>query len=237
VNPDAKKKLPAWLPLAVGACFVALFASLGAWQISRGLEKRADQQLFEEDTGYSSWHDGMQVRPYQRIRVTGQYDNDRQILIENIVLNARRGVYVITPLIGLDDEPVLLVNRGWTATSIQASVDEAQLSVPGSRMTLRGRVGSLPRAGMKMGAAFTPDSSWPKGAVFPSLEEVAATLGRDVQPFVLLLDADEPHGFERAWAPPGFGPGKHFGYALQWFAMGAVLSGLLAWNYRKKRFK
>lgn len=237
MNLDSKKKLPAWLPLVVGALFVALFASLGAWQISRGFEKRADRQLFEEDTGYSSWHDGMETQPYQRIRVTGHYDNDRQVLIENIVLNARRGVYVITPLIGLDDEPVLLVNRGWTETRTQASVDEAQLAVPVSRMTLRGRVGSLPRAGMKMGAAFTPGSNWPKTAVFPSLEEVAAALGGEVQPFVLLLDADEPHGFERAWAPSGIGPGKHFGYALQWFAMGAVLSGLLAWNYRKKRFK
>ena len=88
-----------------------------------------------------------------------------------------------------------------------------------------------------MGDAFTPGDNWPKAAVFPSLDEVSAALGRDVQPFVLLLDADEPHGFERAWAPAGIGPGKHFGYALQWFAMGAVLSGLLAWNYRKKRFK
>ena len=131
----------------------------------------------------------------------------------------------------------VLVNRGWTETRTGAFVDASRLAVPGSQVTLRGRVGSLPRAGMKMGDAFTPGSGWPKAAVFPSYEEVAAELGRDVQPFVLLLDADEPYGFERVWAPAGFGPGKHFGYALQWFAMGAVLSGLLAWNYRKKRFK
>jgi len=44
-------------------------------------------------------------------------------------------------------------------------------------------------------------------------------------------------GGRRTWSVPSeFGPGKHFGYALQWFAMGAVLSGLLVWNYRKKRF-
>ena len=53
---------------------------------------------------------------------------------------------------------------------------------------------------------------------------------------MLLLDRNEENGFHRAWAPTGFGPGKHFGYALQWFAMAIVLSGLLIWNYRKKRF-
>ena len=51
-----------------------------------------------------------------------------------------------------------------------------------------------------------------------------------------LLDDQEQHGFYRQWTPSGFGPGKHFGYAVQWFAMGAVLAGLLLWNYRKKRF-
>ena len=70
-----------------------------------------------------------------------------------------------------------------------------------------------------------------------AFRKVAAELGRDVQAFVLLMDAEEQHGFHREWSPSGFGPGKHFGYALQWFAMGAVLSALLVWNYRKKRFK
>ena len=36
-------------------------------------------------------------------------------------------------------------------------------------------------------------------------------------------------------AKEAMGPGKHFGYALQWFAMGVVLAGLLIFNYRKKR--
>ncbi len=30
------------------------------------------------------------------------------------------------------------------------------------------------------------------------------------------------------------GPGRHFAYALQWFAMGAVLAGLLVWNFRNE---
>jgi surfeit locus 1 family protein len=237
VNPDSRKKLPSWLPLVVGALFVVLFASLGAWQISRGLDKRADQQLFRDEAGFSSWHDGMQVRPYQQIKATGHYDKDHQILLENIIVGTQRGVYVITPLVGLEDEPVLLVNRGFIEKPPTGSLDVDLLEVPNKRITVRGRAGILPRAGMKMGDAFTPGSSWPKPAVYPSFDEVAAELGRDVQAFILLMDAEEQYGFHRVWAPSGFGPGKHFGYALQWFAMGAVLSALLVWNYRKKRFK
>lgn len=234
MNTRPKSKLPTWIPFVVGFLFVALFASLGAWQINRGLEKRAERQMFEDETGFSAWHDGMPVRPYQQLRVTGQYDGERQVLLENTIVDGRYGYYVITPLLGMRDEPVLLINRGWIATS--EADDPSLLAVPTGRVTVRGRAGHLPRAGMKMGDAFVPGQDWPKKAVYPSADEVASQLGRDVQPFVLLMDRDEDHGFHRAWSPTGFGPGKHFGYALQWFAMGLVLSILLIWNYRKKRF-
>ena len=130
----------------------------------------------------------------------------------------------------------MLINRGWIEKTNEP-LDLTQLDIPTGSVTVRGRAGSLPRPGMKMGDAFRPGEAWPKGAVYPSAEEVAAELGIEVQAFVLLMDHEEEHGFFRHWVPTEFGPGKHFGYALQWFAMGAVLSGLLVWNYRKKRFK
>jgi surfeit locus 1 family protein len=235
VNNASKKPLPSWLPLLIGTILVIQFTGLGAWQISRGFEKRADQQLFKDETGFATWQHGMEVRPYQRLQATGEYDSEHQFLLENIIVNSRRGYYVITPLIGLSEEPALLVNRGWIEKTGEP-VDLSRLDLPAGPLTVRGRAGSLPRAGMKMGEAVNAGDDWPKGAVYPSSEEVAAALGREVQPFVLLMDHDETHGFFRHWVPTEFGPGKHFGYALQWFAMGAVLSGLLIWNYRKKRF-
>ncbi|MBU2676425.1 MAG: SURF1 family protein [Gammaproteobacteria bacterium] len=236
MNQETKKPLPTWLPLVVGTLLVAQFAGLGAWQISRGLEKRADQAAFRDETGFSAWQDGMEIRPYQRLKATGYYDNERQFLLENIIVNSRYGYYVLTPLMSQEDEPVLLVNRGWIPKE-RDDFDVAVLTVPTTKLTVRGRAGSLPRAGYKMGDAINATPSWPKAAVYPSHEEVAAALGAPIQPFVLLLDHEEQHGFFRHWVPTEFGPGKHFGYAFQWFAMGAVLSGLLIWNYRKKRFQ
>jgi surfeit locus 1 family protein len=236
VNVDTKKPLPSWLPLLVGTLLVAQFAGLGAWQISRGFEKRASQAAFRDETGFTTWRDGMEIRPYQRLKATGHYDNERQLLLENIIVNSRYGYYVITPLLGQKDEPVLLINRGWIEKTGD-KVDNSVLALPTGSVTVRGRAGSLPRAGYKMGEAVNPSPAWPKSAVYPSHEEVAAALGQDVQPFVLLMDSEEAGGFYRHWVPSEFGPGKHFGYALQWFAMAAVLSGLLVWNYRKKRFE
>lgn len=235
MNTQPKKPLPSWLPLVVGFFLVVQFAGLGAWQISRGLEKRATENLYQDDSSFTAWRDGMEVRPYQRLKVDGQFDAARQVILENIIINSRYGYYVVTPLEVAAGGPLLLVNRGWVEKGADG-LDSAMLELPAETMTVHGRAGSLPRPGYKMGDAFNPTPDWPKYAVYPSLEEVSIALGEEVLPFILLMDHEDAHGFYRHWVPTEFGPGKHFGYALQWFAMGAVLSGLLVWNYRKKRF-
>ena len=233
VNNKSKKPLPVWLPLLVGGLLVVQFAGLGAWQISRGLEKRAAQYAYQDETSFRTWRSGQEVRSFQRIKASGRYLADQQIILDNIIINSRYGHYVLTPLETGRGEPVLLVNRGWVEKT-PAGIDGRRLELPAEELTVRGRAGSLPKAGYKMGDAIEASDKWPKHAVYPSAEEVTAALGREIQPFVLLMDHDEQHGFLRHWVPSEFGPGKHFGYALQWFAMGAVLMGLLIWNYRKK---
>lgn len=234
MNTGTKKPLPRWVPLLIGALLVAQFAGLGAWQISRGFEKRASQAAFRGETGFAAWQDGMEIRPYQRLKATGRYDSEHQILLENIIVNSRYGYYVLTPLSSKKGERPLLVNRGWIEKTGDA-VNPGAIEVSEERVTVRGRAGSLPRAGMKMGDAISPGNDWPRLAVYPDYAEVSAALGYEVQDFVLLMDHEEAGGFYRHWVPSEFGPGKHFGYAFQWFAMAAVLSGLLAWNYRKKK--
>jgi cytochrome oxidase assembly protein ShyY1 len=126
------------------------------------------------------------------------------------------------------------VNRGWKEKSGAAPL-ATELAVADGEQIVRGRAGSLPKAGYKMGEAITPGSEWPKLAVYPNTAEIAAALGRDVQPFVLLLEPGDDLGFVRHWTPEEMGPGRHFAYALQWFAMGAVLAILLIWHYRRQR--
>ena len=233
VNEATKKKLLGLLPYAIGAVLVVQFIALGFWQIDRALEKRAQREAFAAQSGFAAWSDGMPVRSFQKLKASGSLDGDRQFLLENIIVNSRLGHYVLTPLVLAENEPVLMVNRGWQERP-GGDFDAAAIEVTDARITIRGRVGSLPRAGYRMGEAITADSEWPLAAVYPTLDELAAALGRDVQPFVLLLDPEDEFGFFRHWVPEEMGPGKHYAYALQWFAMGLVLAGLLIWNYRKR---
>jgi len=233
VNQSNKKTLPEWLPFVLGIALVVQFAGLGVWQISRGLEKRAQHESFSADAEVSVWTAGMSVRPYERLAVRGRFDSEHQLLLDNIILENQFGYYVLTPLL-LEDGAVLLVNRGWLQRSA-AEVSAAQLEVSNAFVLLHGRAGSLPRAGYRMGEAIPAGSEWPRHAVYPTLAEVAATLGREVLPFVLLLDPEESSGFVRYWMPEEMGPGRHFAYAVQWFAMGGVLAALLLWHWRRRK--
>ena len=234
MNNISKKPLPTWLPLLVGTFLVIQFAGLGAWQVSRGFEKMATQSAYHDEIQFNDWQHGATVRSFQRLTVSGRFDSGHQIVLDNIIINSRYGHYVLTPLETAPDEPLLLVNRGWIERSENGI--EAALELPGEIVSVRGRAGSLPKAGYKMGDGIVAAQEWPMHAVYPSADEVASALGREIQPFVLLMEHQEPNGFLRHWVPSEFGPGKHFGYALQWFAMAAVLMALLVWNYHKKRF-
>ena len=233
MNSDFTAFLKGWLPYALGALLVVQFAGLGVWQVSRALEKQADRRAWDEQAGFRPFADGMAVRPYQKLAAEGRYDGAHQLLLDNIILESRYGHYVLTPLVLDGQAPALIVNRGWIERGANGVGAEA-LAVPDARLAVHGRVGSLPKAGYRMAAAFGERDGWPRHAVYPTLDEVAAELGRQVQPFVLLMDPAEEHGLVRHWTPEEMGPARHYAYALQWFAMGAVLAALLVWNYRKR---
>ncbi len=233
VNDTAKKTLPDWLPFIVGLALIVQFAGLGIWQVERGLGKRAEQALLASDPGFTPWTDGMSVRPYQRLSATGKPIDSRQFLLDNIIIDNRLGYYVLLPIETAEDEPLLLVNRGWIGKTGR-EIDPPDIDLNADSVTLRGRVGSLPKGGYRVRDAMSAADSWPRRAVYPTSAELAAALGRNIQDFVLLLDPQEEHGFLRYWVPEEMGAGRHFAYALQWFAIAAVLALLLVWNYRRR---
>jgi len=56
-------------------------------------------------------------------------------------------------------------------------------------------------------------------------QRLSAILGYPLQPVVILLVPEAPEGYWRDWRPQfgGFGPERHRGYAVQWFALAVAL--------------
>ncbi len=227
---------PAWLPYFIASVVVAILAGLGLWQISRGLDKQLRVDAWEGADSATRYVEGADVESFQKLRVKGRYDSDRQLLLDNMIVNGRNGHFVITPLEIDGSDTVLLVNRGWIDLG-EADALREQVAVGESPRRLSGRVGRMPRPGMRMGDPFMASDGWPRHAVYPTREEVADLLQVSTAPFVLLLDEGDADGFVRRWEPDTMSASRHYGYAFQWFAMAAVLSGLTIWRFRRRRGK
>ena len=223
------------LPYLVGAGVAVLMLSAGFWQLERAAEKRSEREAFAAGGTHRLYAEGDAVRPYQPLELRGTWLEGRDILLDNIIVRSRVGHYVLTPLVTGADEPLVLVNRGFIVAEDESTTAEA-LTPDMSVQRVRGRAGRLPRAGYRMGEPILDPSAWPLRALYPDYGDIEAALGSGVQPFVLLLDAAEPNGFERDWQPGGMTPARHTGYAVQWFLMALVLAGLMVWHARKRSF-
>jgi surfeit locus 1 family protein len=219
----------------VGGGFVMLFLLAGVWQLDRKDEKEAERALYAQDTGYARYTAGEEIEPFQGITVRGRYLDERQIILDNMIVDSRVGHYVLTPFETAPGDPLVMVNRGFLPLT-DAGIRQDDIAIDDTLREIRGKAGRLPRPGYRMGAAIPEVTGWPVHAVYPDYADVEVTLGRNIAPFVVLLDAEEDGGFSRTWRPDGIGPGRHLAYAVQWFAMAAVLTGLLIWHARKRSF-
>ncbi len=224
-----------YVPPVAGALAFIAFVSLGNWQLDRAAEKETLVEMFADDAPATPLDELDDPELYQWTEANGRFLTDKQVLVDNIVRDARLGYFVITPFEVSRNLPLLLVNRGWVA---KGAIDgqETSLDLGGERSSVRGRIGNLPRVAIRGGDGFADSSDgWPKRAVYPTPEEVARELDRDVEPFALLLDPKDGRGFERNWAPVVSGPSTHYGYAFQWFAMATAVLVIAGWQIVKRR--
>ena len=118
----------------------------------------------------------------------------------------------------------LLVDRGWHRPGATRS-DLPDVAVGESARSVAGQLSVLPRPGVRLAAAPGGTDKWPQVMNYPEQASVERALDRKVLPGLVLLDADQPDGYERAWqARTDMGSERHLGYAVQWFgfALAAV---------------
>lgn len=216
-----------------------LFVALGRWQWRRGNLHAAEHARFERGTREVLALGSRPLAPlpdYQRVSVTGSYDTAHQFLLDNMSYRDLDGYQVLTPL----ERPggrMVLVNRGWVPfLGTRANLPDTSMKTAGA-VTLTGRVGNLPTAGLASGRAPPPDAgSWPRVTSFPTIAQLSGALGRPLEPRVILLDPQNPQGYVRDWHPPGIPAMQNFAYAFEWwcFAVAAVVIWLVLSTQRPK---
>jgi surfeit locus 1 family protein len=231
--PDIRIVVYRWLPPLAAIGLIALFVSLASWQLDRAAQKKAQSALFDDAAPFREFDASEAYRPYERVRTSGRYVSDRQVLIDNIVQGGRLGYFVITPLELSPGTPLLLVNRGWVPRPEQGTALPA-IAVDGRTRRIAGRIGHLPRVALRPGQAILEGQDWPRLAVYPRQEDVAASLQRTLLPPVLLLEPQDADGYVRDWRPEEKGPMMHYGYAFQWSALAVTVLVILIVQLRRR---
>ena len=239
VKPSSRGRLARLLagagPRLLATVVVVAFVWLGLWQLERAAFKERLFSGYEQAAGASArvvqtvaevdrMLAGAQV-PFLRVRARGTYLNGRQFLLDNRVHEGRAGYEVLTPLV-LSDGGVLIVDRGWLPVG-RSRQNLPMVEVASGLVEVSGLLSDFPRPGLDIGLAVQGDD-WPKIANYPTSKELQQALGRPVAVGMLRLDAGLPGGYVRDWEPRVMGPMRHYGYAVQWFALALTVIAIWA---------
>lgn len=196
--------------------------TLAAWQWQRAAEKADRQDAFAAAGARVGLPPAADAAEFTRVTLTGRFDQERHLLADNQVLAGRAGVHVYTPFFEAGGT-LILVNRGWLPLPPSRSPLPV-IETPDGEQHISGRLGQVQGPGRQLGTAALPErENWPQLVTYPSLERAATALESGLYPWVLLLDADSPGGFDgRDWRPVFMTPQKHRAYAFQWAALGLL---------------
>ena len=205
------------------------FINLGYWQLRRHDERRGVNAIMTERMAglavaladlVATFGDDPDELEFRRVRVSGTYLMDEEVLWQARTFKGRSGHDVLTPLAA--DGRAVIVDRGWV------SIDVLGPPVVGAEpASIEATVtGIVRRGGVRQGLG-------PVDASAGQLDRISRVdIGRlqqqievDLYPFYILLESqslDQGEGFPLPQDPPTPGAGPHLSYAFQWFAFAAI---------------
>jgi len=211
---------------------VPAFVGLGLWQVGRASEKQKLQEQYDARTADAVVRLGAQpadpqVLRFYRVSVQGQYETQRQILIDNRVHKGIAGYHVVTPLRIQGSDMRVLINRGWIPIG-ESRARLPDIETPAGDQTIQGiAVVPLEKAFMLREPTPLTGGRWETVWQHLDLERFRKAVGYPLQPVVVLLDpASRAGGFTREWSRLDAGIAVHQAYAFQWFALAVAALGL-----------
>jgi len=218
----SKSFRPGRLTTVVLFLLAFIFATLGTWQTNRAADKEAIEQ--EHRTAMALPLELALAREarFARIEVSGEYDSNRHILLDNQIWQGRAGVFVFTPFYTVGGATIL-VNRGWLPLAPDRK-SMPQIPTPQHETVLKGMLNTPPVAGRILGSRDElSKDGWPQLVTYLNLADISDSLGVSLEDRIIQLSQSERDGFKgRDWKPVFLSSSRHRGYAFHWFALTAA---------------
>ena len=209
---------------------VLVTLSLGRWQLDRAAQK---EQLFASIEAQSlrsvlepaDLLDVTNFEPliHRTVRLRGRWLPAKTIFLDNRQMNAKPGLYVMTPLL-LEGGRAVLVQRGWVARNFVDRTQVPDVPTPIESVELVGRIAPPPSKLYELGDAGS-------GPIRQNLDltQFGLETGLGLLPVSVRQTGDASDGLSRDWPVANTGVDKHYGYAFQWFGLSALIAILYVW--------
>lgn len=216
------------------ALFFPLMIVLGFWQLDREQQKQAllEQQTEQRrqapmDISRVDWSRGRELA-FLPVSAQGRYWQDRSFLLDNRTRDGRVGYEVLTPL--QTTAGTVLVNRGWLPLG-ESRQRLPEIPDAPEEVDITGHVHVPEGEALVLSDRDDPlGDRWPRRIQAVNMEALGDSLGTDLLPHTIRLDADAEGALVTQWATDTIQPATHRGYAVQWFSMATVLLFLFVYS-------
>jgi len=225
-------------PTLLAITFIAIFINLGFWQLRRydykiDLIQQYTQAAHAAPMSLSQLQKEHDKR-FQHVTEQGHYINQYTMLLVNRIQDSDPGAEVITPVQIDGSKKLLLVNRGWVPADARTQHPVDAITAPVGLQTIAGYIKYPDAHNFILGGVVLKSKKKPLQIQKIDIRALEKETHLQFYPYVLRLDKQQAHGYQRNWQLMTMKPAKHFGYAIQWFLMAFVLMiAYLIFCYRR----
>lgn len=212
---------------------IGLCVKLGFWQLQRADEKKQLQHQRQQLANKKPMRLTQQAKPlqYQTAQVVGHYIQPT-FYLDNQHYRHRFGYDIISPFVS-QDGVLILVNRGWVPGDISRKF-LPDVTTSQKRIALSGYVYYPQNPTWQLGPLLEKKSSNAYLLEQVNIDQVESLLPGRIARYTLRLRPDLAQPFVRAWPIVSMPPGRHVGYAIQWFVMAVALTLMFGYFLKKQ---
>jgi surfeit locus 1 family protein len=211
---------------------VAATASLGVWQLDRAAQKRSLQAALDarakqpplSSTELAATAQAAAVQHWRRVHLRGHWVSRHTVYLDNRQMDGHPGFLVVTPLRIAGSGATVLVQRGWAPRNIADRTWLPPVATPEGEVVVDGHIAPPP-------ARLFEFSTVASGPIRQNIDLAAYAVetGMALAPLSVVQDSGGDDGLSRRWPRPAVNIHTHYGYAFQWFALAALMTGLYVW--------